>query len=52
MMNYSYIKHLWNYNNNIHHHYLEIQNLAREIYNVIPDDHKFLYNIGEDNVNK
>ena len=30
----------------------EIQNLAKEIYNVIPDDHKFLYIIGEDNVNK
>lgn len=25
----------------------EIQLLAKEIYNVIPDDHKFLYNIGE-----
>lgn len=25
----------------------EIQELAKEIYNIIPDDHKFLYNIGE-----
>ena len=25
----------------------EIQNLAKEIYNILPDDHKFLYTIGE-----
>ena len=30
----------------------EIQELAKAMYDVIPDDHKFLYNIGEDDANR